>query len=99
MRRFPRYPGHNFGLPELSAAVGRVQLRRLSGVVERNRQHARQISDCVDSLWGLTRRRRHDGVGENGAAVIFFAPSADRARAIRDDLPHKGCLNRAGKVV
>lgn len=80
------YPGHNFRMTELSAAVGRVQLRRLPEVVEQNRVHAGRISSCIDSLPGLTGRRHHDGAVDNGAAVIFFAPSAGRARAIRDHL-------------
>jgi dTDP-4-amino-4,6-dideoxygalactose transaminase len=80
------YPGHNFRLTELSAAVGRIQLRRMPEVVARTRSYAARIAACVDATPFIERRAVHEGVEENGATVIFFASTAEHARAIRDDL-------------
>ena len=37
--------GHNFRLPETAAAIGRVQLDRLPGYVERRREHASRLNE------------------------------------------------------
>jgi 8-amino-3,8-dideoxy-alpha-D-manno-octulosonate transaminase len=84
------YPGLNLRCTELQAAVGRVQLRRLDGAVEVMRASWRRIAAAVESREELVMRRLVDGAEPNGVAVIFFAPSAEAARATRDSLREQG---------
>jgi dTDP-4-amino-4,6-dideoxygalactose transaminase len=80
------YPGLNLRCTELQAAVGRVQLGRLDGLVERTRSLARRLSATIERIPALELRGFHDRDGANGVAVIFYAPSAGAAGTIRDEL-------------
>jgi 8-amino-3,8-dideoxy-alpha-D-manno-octulosonate transaminase len=84
------YPGLNFRSTELQAAIGRVQLTRLPELVGRTRAYARRIYEAVEELPGLTARTRHDAEGENGVAVIMFAPTNAAAADLRASLAEVG---------
>ncbi|MFC7134029.1 MULTISPECIES: DegT/DnrJ/EryC1/StrS family aminotransferase [Salinibaculum] len=40
--------GHNLRLPDLAAAIGRVQLRRLPEFVEKRRENARRLTEAIE---------------------------------------------------
>lgn len=52
---FEQYPmlGFNYRLTDIQAAVGRVQLRRLPGMLERRRELARQYAHALAAVPGL----------------------------------------------
>jgi dTDP-4-amino-4,6-dideoxygalactose transaminase len=68
----PRFPGWNFRASELTAAVGRVQLTRLDGLLERMRANHAYLSERVGGLPGLTLRRPNDDGGDAGVVLIAF---------------------------
>jgi 8-amino-3,8-dideoxy-alpha-D-manno-octulosonate transaminase len=72
----PRFPGWNFRATELSAAVGRVQLGRLDGLLERMRANHERLAAVVSGLPGLTLRRSNDSAGDAGIALIAYADAA-----------------------
>ena len=83
----PRFPGWNFRASELQAAVGRVQLRRLDGLLERMRANHARLAEHVATLPGLTLRRSNDESGDAGVALIAFtetpALAVDTVDALR----------------
>jgi dTDP-4-amino-4,6-dideoxygalactose transaminase len=88
----PRFPGWNFRASELTAAVGRVQLRRLDGLLERMRSNRRRLAEHVETLPGLTLRRSNDADGDAGIAVVAFAETAALAREATEALQAEGVL-------
>jgi 8-amino-3,8-dideoxy-alpha-D-manno-octulosonate transaminase len=75
----PRFPGWNFRASEIQAAVARVQLTRLDGLLERMRANHAYLSEQISQLPGLTLRRANDHGGEAGICLIAFAESAPLA--------------------
>ena len=88
----PRFPGWNFRASELTAAVARVQLRRLDGLLERMRANHRRLTEHVRALPGLTLRRANDDGGDAGIALIAFAESPELAKDAVDALRAEGVL-------
>jgi 8-amino-3,8-dideoxy-alpha-D-manno-octulosonate transaminase len=76
----PRFPGWNFRASELIGAVGRVQLRRLDGLIERMRANHAQLAEEISALPRLTLRHANDEAGDAGVALITFAENAQLAR-------------------
>jgi 8-amino-3,8-dideoxy-alpha-D-manno-octulosonate transaminase len=72
----PHFPGWNFRASELTAAVARVQLQRLDGLLERMRANHSRLAAAVAQLPGLTLRRSNDASGDAGIALIAYADTA-----------------------
>ena len=72
----PHFPGWNFRASELIGAVGRVQLARLDGLLERMRANHDRLAAATAGLPGLTLRRSNDQAGDAGIALIAYAESA-----------------------
>jgi 8-amino-3,8-dideoxy-alpha-D-manno-octulosonate transaminase len=83
----PRFPGFNFRASELTAAVARVQLTRLDGLLARMRSHHARLAAAVVQLPGLTLRRSNDAAGDAGLALIAYAETpalaAEAVEALR----------------
>jgi dTDP-4-amino-4,6-dideoxygalactose transaminase len=69
----PRFAGWNFRASEIQAAVGRVQLTRLDGLLDKMRANHAYLTERVSQLPGLTLRRAHDPSGDAGICLIAFA--------------------------
>jgi 8-amino-3,8-dideoxy-alpha-D-manno-octulosonate transaminase len=83
----PRFPGWNFRASELQAAVARVQLGRLDGLLERMRANQRCLAERVAELPGLALRTANDLEGDAGICLIAYAVTpelaAEAAAALR----------------
>src|SRR5579864_2226360 len=77
----PLMIGINFRMSEITAAVGLVQLGRMESIIDRMRSHKRTILDGLRGVDGLTPRPLPDAEGDTGATLMFFLPTAERARA------------------
>jgi 8-amino-3,8-dideoxy-alpha-D-manno-octulosonate transaminase len=86
----PRFPGWNFRASEIQGAVGRVQLTRLDGLLERMRAQQAQLADRLSRLPGLTLRRPNDDDGDAGICLIAFAASAGLAAGAVEALRAEG---------
>jgi len=86
----PRYPGFNFRASELTAAVARVQLRRLDGLLERMRASHARLAAEIAQLPGLTLRRANDDGGDAGIALIAYATTPELAADAADALRAEG---------
>src|SRR5436190_4892555 len=86
----PRFPGWNFRANEIQAAIARVQLGRLDGLLERMRANRSRIDPRVASLPGLALRRPNDEEGDAGICLVAFARTAGLAAAAVDALRAEG---------
>src|SRR4029077_7207610 len=75
----PRFAGWNFRASEIQAAVARVQLTRLDGLLEKMRANQAYLAERVGALPGLTLRRANDEGGDAGVCLIAFAEAAELA--------------------
>jgi dTDP-4-amino-4,6-dideoxygalactose transaminase len=72
----PRFAGWNFRASEIQAAVARVQLTRLDGLLERMRANHAYLAERVGALPGLALRRANDEGGDAGICLIAFVETA-----------------------
>ena len=75
---FEAFPGMNFRMPEITGAIGRVQLGRLEGLLERMRAHKRVLREAVASTGRVPLRRVTDAQ-EAATSLIFFCESPEHA--------------------
>jgi 8-amino-3,8-dideoxy-alpha-D-manno-octulosonate transaminase len=64
---------------ELVGAVGRVQLRKLPGIIRRMRASKRRIKKTLEGTPGVTLRRLNDEAGDTGSFLILILDGAPRA--------------------
>ncbi|HVF32338.1 MAG TPA: aminotransferase class I/II-fold pyridoxal phosphate-dependent enzyme [Acidimicrobiales bacterium] len=74
------FVGENLRMTEIAGAIAEVQVRRLPGLLERQRALQRRILDAVPPIGGLAHRRLPDPAGDGGSSVNLFLPSRDVAR-------------------
>jgi dTDP-4-amino-4,6-dideoxygalactose transaminase len=86
----PRFAGWNFRASEIQCAVGRVQLARLDGLLERMRANQVWLADRVAQLPGVTLRRANDDGGDAGICLIAFCSRAELATEAVDALRAEG---------
>jgi 8-amino-3,8-dideoxy-alpha-D-manno-octulosonate transaminase len=89
-RGLPKFAGWNFRASEIQGAVGRVQLTRLDGLLERMRANQSWLAERVAELPGLTLRRSNDGGGDAGVCLIAYADSSELAAEAADALKAEG---------
>lgn len=90
---FRAFPGMNFRMSEITGALGRVQLSRLDGLVERMRAHKAVLRNAVAGTERVALRRVTDP-GEAATALVFFAADAGHAGRVRDALRAEGVAAR-----
>jgi 8-amino-3,8-dideoxy-alpha-D-manno-octulosonate transaminase len=74
------YPGYNFRISELHAAVGCGQISKLLQFVEIHRKNKRILKDALQAAPQVSFRRLPDPNGDSGTFLTFFMPSEDTAR-------------------
>jgi 8-amino-3,8-dideoxy-alpha-D-manno-octulosonate transaminase len=86
-------PGINFRMSELQGAVALVQLGRLDDLLQDMRRRQAEIKDGIAGVarqQGVEFRRSNDPDGDTGIALIFFAPTPERATFIAEALGAEG---------
>ena len=86
---FVAFPGMNFRMAEITGAIGRVQLRRLDGLLERMRRHKSVLRGALEETGRVALRDVTDP-GEAATAVIFFAADPCRAGRVSSSLRARG---------
>ena len=74
------FVGENLRMTEIAGAIAEVQIRRLPGLLARQRELQRRILGAVPAIDGLGHRRLPDPEGDGGSSVNLFLPTADLAR-------------------
>jgi 8-amino-3,8-dideoxy-alpha-D-manno-octulosonate transaminase len=85
--------GLNFRMSELHGALMLVQLKRLQGLLADMRQRKAELKRAIEPMAtrkGVSFRMVNDERGDTGIALIFFAPTAERASRIVQALKAEG---------
>ena len=79
---FESYPtvGYNFRLTDIQAAVGREQLKRLPGILERRRELARRYLEGLAGVPASGYRSSRSGRARTGRASACACPGASSRR-------------------
>ncbi len=74
------YPGFNYRISELHAAVGCGQIGKLDKFVEIHRKNKKILKDALSGIPQVTFRRLPDSDGDSATFLSFFMPTEDLAR-------------------
>ena len=94
--KFPRWEdtrsgsGFNFRMMELQGAVGLAQLNKLDFVIKKQRYNSDLIWRYISDITEIEKRKEPKDSISTSDALIFKAPSAKKAIAIREELLSKG---------
>jgi len=80
------FPGVNYRMNEITAAILREQLKKMDGVVSRIRERNARVKEGISGIRGIRFRRSNDEQGESGISLVFFVGSAEKARLFKDAL-------------
>ncbi len=92
---FTAFPGMNFRVTEMVSAIGRVQLDRLDGLLDRMRAYKQQLADVVADTGRVELRRVIDPM-EAGTQLVFFTETPQLAVSVAEALTAEGV---EGKVL
>lgn len=90
---WPSFAGENLRLDEVRAALGRVQLGRLAGILERCRGIKRRLMQAMAEVAEYAKwspQRVTDEAGDCGISLSFFCESPDAARWSAEALAAEG---------
>jgi 8-amino-3,8-dideoxy-alpha-D-manno-octulosonate transaminase len=87
---FQAFPGMNFRMSEITAALGNAQLDRLDGLIERMRSHKAMLRQAVAGTNRVRLRRLADAQGDAATALIFYAPTPACAQQTAQALVAEG---------
>jgi dTDP-4-amino-4,6-dideoxygalactose transaminase len=86
-------PGLNFRMSELQGAVMLVQLERLDSLLKDMRRNKALLKGAMEGIAqrkGVSFRTINDPEGDAAIALVFYAPTAERAAAISQALDAEG---------
>jgi 8-amino-3,8-dideoxy-alpha-D-manno-octulosonate transaminase len=78
------FPGVNYRMNEVTAAILREQLKKMDGVVKTIRRKNSEIRKGISDVKGIKFRRSNDPAGESGISLVFFVESAAKAKVFKD---------------
>jgi len=95
---FESYPmvGYNYRLTDIQAAVGREQLSRLPGILERRRRLARRYLDALRDVPGLTLPIEPSWARTNWQSFCVRLSDHLDQRAVMQQLLDRGVASRRG---
>ncbi|MEW6359050.1 MAG: DegT/DnrJ/EryC1/StrS family aminotransferase [Planctomycetota bacterium] len=82
--------GENYRMSELQGAVALAQIRKLKGYLDGLRRAKKAVRDRLDLPGGFSLRRQPDPAGDTAIAMIVFAPSPEKAKALIAALKERG---------
>jgi 8-amino-3,8-dideoxy-alpha-D-manno-octulosonate transaminase len=80
-----QFTGVNFRMPEIVGAIAGVQLKRLDGLVAKQREIKTRIiagTKAICQKKGFAPRPSHDESGDVGVCLIYLMPSAEAAKSV-----------------
>jgi 8-amino-3,8-dideoxy-alpha-D-manno-octulosonate transaminase len=90
------FPGVNYRMNEITAAILREQLKKMDGVVKRVRERNARVKRGISGIKGIKFRRSNDDSGESGISLVFFVETADKARLFEDALVAENIRTTSG---
>ena len=89
-RKEPMFPGSNFRMGEMAAAVALAQLARVGPMVAKVRGLRDVLRAEIGEIPGVTWRRIPDPKGDIGFETYLFMPTAEQAQAVRTRAAERG---------
>jgi len=86
----PLFAGWNFRVSEIQGAILRVQLRRIDGLLRRNRAHKAKLMAALADNPKLRFIKHHDLAGDCSTALGFLFPSGKKARSFIAAMSQQG---------
>lgn len=80
------FPGVNYRMNEVTAAILREQLKKMDRVVEEIRKRNLRVRKGISGIRGIKFRRSNDEKGESGISLVFFVEDSTKARLFKDAL-------------
>jgi dTDP-4-amino-4,6-dideoxygalactose transaminase len=95
---FESYPivGYNYRMTDIQAAVGRRQLARLSGIIERRREIASVYAQELSGIPGLRPPAEPDWARSNWQSYCVRLPDAVSQRGVMQYMLDQGVATRRG---
>jgi len=81
--------GYNWRLPEISAAIGITQLRRLPEIVEKRNRIAKYYDEALERMDGITPRKTPSNIQNNYYKYVAFLEQDNREK-LKEKLKVKG---------
>jgi len=86
-----RFIGQNYRMMELQGALGLAQLEKLDRIIlPRQRENKRVLKEALRGYDGITFRTLPDPEGDSATFLMFFLPSAEKAREFNGVLADEG---------
>ncbi|MDA4121598.1 MAG: DegT/DnrJ/EryC1/StrS family aminotransferase [Thaumarchaeota archaeon] len=90
------FPGVNYRMNELSAAVLKEQLKKLDMLVEKIRANKLKVEKGISGTAGIEFRRLNDPQGEIGVSLVFFVKTPEQAREFKAALAAENITTPSG---
>lgn len=84
------YMGFNYRINELSAAIGKAQMKKLPSIVEKNKKNKQYLKERIGSIKDITFRKLTDEEGDSATFLNFFFPTKELAQKSFDLWNKKG---------
>jgi 8-amino-3,8-dideoxy-alpha-D-manno-octulosonate transaminase len=84
------FPGYNYRISELHAAIGCAQIRKMDSFIGILRRNKKVFKDALSEVPGVTFRRLPDPEGDSATFLTFFLPTEDLARSAAAALKAEG---------
>lgn len=89
-RDYEFFPGENYRVSELHAAIALAQSERLDSIVGRLQQIKRKIVDGIRDVEAIRLQRIPDEEGDVSYSLVFYLPSPDAAEEFSASLNREG---------
>jgi 8-amino-3,8-dideoxy-alpha-D-manno-octulosonate transaminase len=86
------FPGYNFRISELHAAVGLAQIRKLDKFLAIQKKNHRYLQDALSGIPDVSFREIPDPAGDSHTFLSWFLPSAELTLAVIAELKNRGIL-------
>ena len=92
---FAAFPGVNYRMNEISAAVLAEQLRKINWIIKRIKKNKAKIKRGISDVDGIEFRRLNDP-GEAGISLVFFTETAEKALQFKKALRAENIWTTSG---
>ncbi|MDA4134905.1 MAG: DegT/DnrJ/EryC1/StrS family aminotransferase [Thaumarchaeota archaeon] len=92
---FPAFPGVNYRMNELSAAVLREQLKKIDWIIKDIKKNKAKIKRGISDIDAITFRRLNDP-GEAGISLVFFTKKPSQALTFKKALRAENIWTTSG---
>jgi 8-amino-3,8-dideoxy-alpha-D-manno-octulosonate transaminase len=86
------FPGYNFRISELHAAVGLAQIRRLDQFLEIQKRNHSQFKNILSQVPEISFRKIHDPAGDSCTFLSWFLPTEEITRAVVNEMKAQNVL-------